>query len=313
MDARVGAKDVGGGIGQFAGKTGASSQLQQLFLNLLAEEVFLQFAEELFFFFIAMVDITQLGIGNDQAIGRVDDIERFLSTAGQFLVGLDDGGFIVDHGIVVARGVARGLGLITLGLPLPLEKEVFEPAGTAGAAVDAAEELADLFLQLWLVEVIFSDVFRVAEQGIEKAKVGAGAGVGLRGRGHHKFEPLATDGGEDVRDFNGVAAGEAEFFRETLFYAEYDRAGKDRPGIFHFMVVVAKGNPQTAGRPYGVGNRAVGLEVEHDVDGAFVDKIDVITFLFGEFLNYRFKRFVLRAGNESEGFVAAMAGSQGKD
>src|SRR5260221_12564300 len=106
MDARVGAKDVGGGIGQFAGKTRASSQVQQLFLNLLAEEVFLQFAEELFFFFIAMVDITQLGIGNDQAIGRVDDIERFLSTAGQVLGVFDVAGFIGDHLSVVAWGVA---------------------------------------------------------------------------------------------------------------------------------------------------------------------------------------------------------------
>src|ERR1700754_45253 len=210
-----------------------------------------------------MVDVAQLGVGNDKAITGIDDIERLLAAAGQFLVGLDNGGFVVDHGVIVAR-VARvpritGAALSTpIPRGLPLEEEVLEPAGTSGTAIDPTQELPDLFLQLRLVEVIFSDILRVAEQGIKEAEIGAGTGVGLRGRGHHEPKLLATDSSKDVRNFNGVAARKAKFFRQALFYAKYYRARQDGPGIFYPVIVVSECDPQTAGRPYSICDGTVG-------------------------------------------------------
>ena len=51
------------------------------------------------------------------------------------------------------------------------------------------------------------------------------------------------------------------------------------------VVLVAEGDPETAGRPYGIEGRCIGLEVQHDIDGTLISKVDVISFFLREGLD----------------------------
>src|SRR5699024_5703933 len=93
--------------------------------------------------------------------------------------------------------------------------------------------------------------FLLAEQGVEKSDVSAGAGIGLGRAGHAEFHFAAVDGGEDIID-RDIPSDEAKFFCKTLADAEYDRGQGNGLAVFDQMLCVAEGCPYAAGRPDSV-------------------------------------------------------------
>jgi hypothetical protein len=149
----------------------------------------------------------------------------------------------------------------------------------------------------------------MTEEGVEKTEVGAGSRVGLGGGGHHELQLFAVDGLQDIGDGHRVA-DEVEFLGEAFFDAEYNGTGEDRLRVFDPVVLVAESDPKAAGGPDGIYICRIGLELEHDVDRAFVGEFDIIALLFGKFFYEGLEGFVLGAGEEAEGLAPGAGGEQ---
>ncbi len=115
---------------------GASTETEQFLLDIVREQVCLQILEDAALVRIALVDVTEGRVGDRSAVPQIEDVERFPVAGDEGLVGLDDGRFVVDHGVI--RVVLA-------------EEEVLQERRVSGCAADGAENALDLVANTWLM------------------------------------------------------------------------------------------------------------------------------------------------------------------
>ena len=165
--------------------------------------------------------------------------------------------------------------------------------------------MGDLFRETGSLEALRCDHIWIAQQGIEKADVGAAPGVGLGGGGHAEVQLPGLDGGEEVADRH-FRAYKAQLLRQALADAKDHRGNGDGLGMFDTVLGVPGGEPQAAGRPHRVVVDALSLEGAHDVQGASVVHFDVHTPFPGKVIQDALQLLVLRAGEDAQGHISAI-------
>ena len=260
-------------------------------MHLVGQEVLLQIQECLFLLGIPVVHIAQGRIGNGETVIGVDGIQGLLPTGLQFLIGADDKALIVHHGVIAAG-----------------EKQILQPVRAAGGPVYAGEQLGDLFRETGSLEALRCDHIWIAQQGIEKADVGAAPGVGLGGGGHAEVQLPRLDGGEQVADRH-FRAYKAQLLRQALADAKDHRGNGDGLGMFDTVLGVPGGEPQAAGRPHRIIVHRFPLEGPHDIQGALVLHLDVHAPFPGEVIQDALQLLVLRAGEDAQRHISAVVES----
>jgi len=154
-----------------------------------------------------MIDIRERGVRNRDSIHRIDRIKRLFTGGDQFLVGLDDHDFVVDHPIVFF--VVR-------------EIEILEETGATRGAIDRTENRFHIRFDGGFRQVTLTQHLRIPGEGVKIAEISGCPGVGLRGAGHHIADLTGACGAQNIGDMYRLP-DPTQFLSTGFFDAEDDR------------------------------------------------------------------------------------------
>ena len=136
-------------MGQLAAQAAPPARSLQLQLGVIGGKGVLEALEGLLPV-LAVVQVAQGRVGDGYAVSGVDGDQGVLAGGRQLLVGSDDQGLVVDHGVMLARG---------------LDHEVLEPVRGARGPVLARQEGLHVVLESLVVQVLGGQGLVLAGQG----------------------------------------------------------------------------------------------------------------------------------------------------
>ena len=239
-----------------------------------------------------MIHVAQRRIRDAQSVLGIDHIKRFPPLPLQLLIGAYDQAFIVDHGIV-----------------FPVQEHIHQPFGAAGTSVNAGKQAADFLLQGLILQIRFAQCALSAGQRIQKADIGARAGIGLRGAGHAECHLSTLDGLQNVRHLR-LSIRKPELLRQAFPDAEHHRRGGNRLGMLDQMLRIPQGNPQTAGRPDRIVILRSCLQRPHDINGALIGDLNIDPGFLHAVLKNLLQLPVFRTGKDPHRFSRSEGGKR---
>jgi|GEM_PF-5952407 len=235
---------------------GSSTQVQQLVLRLLAQQVLLQRVESSLLLGVSIPTMRQKAqrrVGNGQRTLGVNRVQRLLALGHEVLVGLDDQVLVGEERTAVV-GVGDAL--------------IHKRARAGRRVIERVSEPRDAILHLRRIELRRSQRHArpIASEAVQEAQQHRRAGVRLSGVCDPRPGLARLDGVQNILDGHIRLAGQSQLVHLALPPRENNRGRKHGLDALKLVLRVADALECRAGEPEGIVRRIASLQQSRLVD-----------------------------------------------